>query len=189
MNEMSGYIKLHRSFRNWEWYTNKVVAHVYLHLLLCANYQPDTWHGVEVGCGQLITGRKSIAEKLGFSEQQVRTALANLQKSGYITIKPTNKYSLVTIVGWENYQSDNVSSTYKPTNKSTVKMIGEKPQLKKNKNIIKQEGYNRAYTTQRQTGNTYDNSNNYDYEELRRLSREKIKRMIKESEDNAKRCV
>lgn len=34
-----GWIKLHRKFTDWEWYHDRKVKEVFLHLLLKANYQ------------------------------------------------------------------------------------------------------------------------------------------------------
>lgn len=98
------WIKLHTKFTEWEWYTDPVTKVVFLHLLLKANWKPTRWKGIEVGVGQLVIGRKALAEELRLSEQNVRTALDHLKATGEITIKPTNRYSLVTIENWAKYQ-------------------------------------------------------------------------------------
>jgi biotin operon repressor len=62
--------------------------------------------GMELKAGQFITGRKKLAEELGFSEQQIRTAISKLESTGEISIFSTNKYSIITVTNWENYQGD-----------------------------------------------------------------------------------
>jgi hypothetical protein len=64
-----------------------------------------------VGCqeidlqpGQFIFGRKKAALELGLSEQEIRTIIDFLKKAGNLTIKSTNKYSIITIVNWNTYQ-------------------------------------------------------------------------------------
>lgn len=41
---MEGWIKVHRSLTQWQWYTNPVVKVVFLHLLLICNHKPNTWN-------------------------------------------------------------------------------------------------------------------------------------------------
>jgi len=66
--------------------------------------------------GQIVCGRKQLARELRISEQSVRTCLYSLQTTGNLTIKPTNKYSIITIVNWNTYQSDEEKITSKLTN-------------------------------------------------------------------------
>ena len=115
----NGYIKLHRKLLNWEWYKDANTTRVFLHLLLIANYGESRYRGVKIHPGQAVIGRRSLSNALGLSEQQVRTALEHLKSTNEITIKSTNKFSVVTVVNWDLYQCDGEESTNKSTNKST----------------------------------------------------------------------
>ena len=88
-----------------------------MHLLLSVNFEPKIWKGVQLKSGQIIVGRKKLAEELGLGEQQIRRALGNLQNSQQITIKTTNKHSIITVCQWESYQKVNEQQPAKqPTN-------------------------------------------------------------------------
>ena len=113
----NGYIKLHRKLLEWGWYKDQNTMIVFLHLLLIANYAESEYMGVKIHPGQAVIGRKSLAKALGMSEQNVRTALNHLKSTNEITIKATNKFSVVTIVKWELYQVDDGKVTNKPTKK------------------------------------------------------------------------
>lgn len=115
----NGYIKLHRKLLNWEWYRDANTTRVFLHLLLIANYGESRYRGVEIHPGQAVIGRRSLSNALGLTEQQVRTALEHLKSTNEITIKSTNKFSVVTVVNWSFYQVDCDESTSKSTSKST----------------------------------------------------------------------
>lgn len=54
--------------------------------------------------GQLIFGRKKAAEDMPLSEQEIRTCIRFLEKIGNLTIKSTNRYSIITITNWAIYQ-------------------------------------------------------------------------------------
>ena len=115
----NGYIKLHRKLLDWGWYKDPNTKAVFLHLLLTANFTESEYMGVKIYPGQTVIGRKALAETLGMSERNVRTALNHLKSTNEVTIKVTNKFSVVTIVGWEKYQVDELKPTNKPTNKMT----------------------------------------------------------------------
>mgnify|MGYP000356042858 CR=1 FL=1 len=61
---------------------------------------------VELKPGQFVFGRKQAANELGMSEQQVRTCLKKLKKLQNLTTKPTNKFTIISIVNWETYQQE-----------------------------------------------------------------------------------
>lgn len=113
--QLNGYIKLHRSMLNWSWHADPNTAWLFVNLLLLANCAPAEWKGMKIDRGQVITGRKALSEQTGISEQSVRTSLNRLKSTGEITIKPTNKFSLITIVNYEKFQGSDVKSTRKST--------------------------------------------------------------------------
>jgi hypothetical protein len=100
----NGWIKLHRKITEWEWYKDLSTSKLFIHLVIMANHEDKNWKGVEVKRGQLITGRKVLAEETGLSEQQIRTSLTKLKSTSEITINSTNKYTIVTICEYETYQ-------------------------------------------------------------------------------------
>jgi hypothetical protein len=101
---MEGWIKLYRKFCSWEWYNISEMVHLFIHILLNANHEDGEWRGIKIKRGQLITGRNSLSENTGISQQTIRTCLHRLKSTNEITIKPTNKYSIITICNYESYQ-------------------------------------------------------------------------------------
>lgn len=101
----SGHIKIDRRILNWEWYSDSNMVHVFLHLLLTANYTDSRFQGTLVKRGQVIIGRLKLASVLGLSEMQIRTCLNKLKSTNEISIKTTNKFSIVTICKYDDYQS------------------------------------------------------------------------------------
>lgn len=102
---LTGFVKLHRSLLRFRWFQNRETLQVFLYLLLCASFRSAIIDGVALAPGQVIAGRKSIAAACGLSERQVRTALSHLQSTGTIAIQATNRYSIITLTGWEKYQA------------------------------------------------------------------------------------
>ena len=101
---MAGFIKLHRKMKKWGWYKDPNTFRVFVHLLLSASYKEVDYRGHHIMPGQVVCGRKQLAEELGLGEQTIRTALNHLKSTNEVAIKSTNKFSIVTIVNWAKYQ-------------------------------------------------------------------------------------
>ncbi len=98
------WIKLYTSLLNWEWSSDPNMVALWVHLLFKANYEDKRWRGMVVKRGQLITGRKALSDLTGISERTIRTCLARLVDTGEISIKSTNKFSIITICKYSLYQ-------------------------------------------------------------------------------------
>lgn len=103
---MEGYVRLYRKIILWQWYRDIAVAHLFRHLILCANYTASNWQGITVSRGQLVSSRQKLAYETGLTEKVVRRCLKVLEKTGEIQLQHTNKYTLITICKYSEYQSD-----------------------------------------------------------------------------------
>ena len=112
---MSWY-KLNRDFLQWEWYKREGAVQVYLFLLLNANYEPKNWEGIAIERGQVVTSVSKICEGTGLSTQKTRTLLKLFEKSQFLTIKSTNKYSIITVCNYDSYVGEGLKAN-KQTNK------------------------------------------------------------------------
>ena len=104
MNKSKGFIVLNREILDWEWYADINTKVLFLHLLLTANHKEQRWQGKVVGRGELITSVAHLKAQTGLSEQNIRTSLNKLKSTGEITVKSTNRYTLICVVNWGKYQ-------------------------------------------------------------------------------------
>ena len=132
---MSGWIKLHRSILEWEWYSDANTSRLFTHLLLKVNYKANQWKGVTVNAGQIITSRDILSREIGLSIQQIRTSLKKLKSTGDITIKSTSKYTAITIESYSLYQSMDDLPTGKLTSKSTNEQPANNQQITTTKEV------------------------------------------------------
>ena len=130
----NGWIKLHRKFTKWGWYQKSEMVHLFLHFLLLANHEEKEWQGVKIKKGQFITGLKQLHKDTKISPQTLRTCISRLKSTGEITNKSTNKYRLITIVNWEEYQGNDKKLTSKSTSKLTINQQSTNNQLTPNNN-------------------------------------------------------
>jgi len=76
-----GWIKLHRSLLDWEWYDDVNVTRLFLHCLFKANHKDKKYRGSVVKRGTFLTGRDLLAVETGLSVRQVRTSLSKLKST------------------------------------------------------------------------------------------------------------
>ena len=112
---MTGWILLHKKLLDWQWYDDINTCRVFIHLLLKANWKDNKWKNIEVKRGQLVTSISKLSLETGLSEQKVKTSLNKLKSSKEITIKPTNKYTLLIVNNYDTYQPD-IETINKQTN-------------------------------------------------------------------------
>ncbi len=114
-----GWVKLHRQALDNGWLKNPVLWAFWSYCLLRANHKPCTtivgYQQVQLEPGQFIFGRKQAMEDLSLSEQNIKTCLKNLKNTKNLTVKVTNKFSVITVVNWHIYQ-DEEEETNQQTN-------------------------------------------------------------------------
>ena len=136
---MDAFIKLQRKMLDWEWYTDNNTKVVFLHCLLKANWKDGRFRGYKVPRGSFVSGRKVLAEELGLSDRQVRTALLHLKATNEVTIKSTSKFSIITVVNYDKYQTtdqqnDQQVTSKRPASDQQATTIEEYKEYKKRKN-------------------------------------------------------
>ena len=141
-----GWIKLHRQILDWEWYSDINCSRLFIHLLLTANAKDKTWKGIEVKRGQLITSLQNLSVETGLTLQQLRTAIKKLKSTGELTTKSTNKFTLVRVVNWEQYQTSDKIVTSKTTCNAT-----NEQQTSNNQITNEQQTNNKQITTTKES--------------------------------------
>jgi len=136
-----GYIKLWRKFEDWEWFTNPNMAHFFVWLLIRATHEDEKFMGHDIKRGQLVFGRCNASRITGLSEQTIRTCLNHLNLTNEVTIYPTNKFSIITIVNYNSYQCGYGEINQNVNQKSNQQLTNNQPATnhiqthKHNKNI------------------------------------------------------
>ncbi len=105
MNRDNGFIKIYRSFTDWEWFTDVNTAHLWTYLLCRAQWEATRWRGIEIRRGQLLESLPALASHTGLSVRSVRTALKHLKSTGEVTDEVTGFGRLITVVKYDEYQS------------------------------------------------------------------------------------
>mgnify|MGYP003125102050 CR=1 FL=1 len=102
----SGYIKLHRKILDNGVFADAELLKVFIWCILKANINIDekNVYDAKIKQGQFLTGRISASEELYIKPSTVHNRLKKLQRMGYIKLKSTNKYTIITVLKYKQYQ-------------------------------------------------------------------------------------
>lgn len=125
------WIKLDQSLLEWRWFKNPTVLTVWMYLLLKANYK-DAKIGTEtIKRGEVFITQEKMADDLGLTRKQLRTALDHLKETGEIRAKrKIGKSVVISIPKYTEYQGEGPIKGQKRANK------GPNEQKKENKEIL-----------------------------------------------------
>lgn len=153
---MEGWVCLYRKILEWQWYSDKNVRLVFFHLLLKANHKERMWQNILIKRGQLVSSYSNLAKEIGITIQQLRTSLDKLKSTNEITIKTTNKYTVISIEKYDFYQNidfkNNTQNNIENNNQITNNQQTNNNQITTNNNV-----------TIKQCNNNISNNSNYLY--------------------------
>ena len=137
--DVMGWIKLHRNIlKNSLWLDctseQKVIM---ITLLLMANHEEKKISFgkdiITIMPGQFVASLKTISQNCGngITERKIGTALEKFEKFDFIVKKTSNKFTMITIVNWDVYQSTDVLNVKQMSNECQTDV---KP-MSTNKNV------------------------------------------------------
>lgn len=145
---MGGWIKLHRKLLESPVFQNEKLFKIFAWCLLKASHAEHTeligLQKVSLRPGQFVYGRHVAAEELKIKESTLYKYMMWLKNEEILNIQSNNKFSVVTIVNWDLYQTDEPKSNSKSSSKVTAK----------------EQQSNNKVTTKEQQRNTNNNGKN-----------------------------
>ncbi len=114
MSNHVGWLKLHRElFDKPIWLKStpeqKTILIAIMSMVNHEAFEWD-WQGKKFLCmpGQCVTSLQGIVDRCGkgITIQNVRTALVRFKKLEFLTVEPTKTGSVITVLNWAFYQSD-----------------------------------------------------------------------------------
>lgn len=149
MNE-TGYVKVFRSFLEWEWHDQQSMVTVFIHCILLANWKNKQYHGQTVKRGSFLTSSAKLANICGLSRNTVSKCLKRLQETGELELQTSRTGTIVTVKNYNQYQipdgevaqnmthelrnhvGNHVGNLVDTTNKERKKEGNKKKYIKKN---------------------------------------------------------
>ncbi|HAY0834976.1 TPA: DnaD domain-containing protein [Staphylococcus aureus] len=125
---MTGWISIDRSIQNhWLFKEKRTFSkfEAWIYLLMEANHSkakvPIGNQIVTVERGQRLTSILTLSDLFNWSRFKVKTFLDLLESDGMLEVKTTSKYTLITIVNYDFYQSEQGRNQHQNDTKPTSK--------------------------------------------------------------------
>jgi hypothetical protein len=132
-----GYIKVWRKIEDSFFYKDSAYVHLWVHLLMKANHirHEFIFNGKRMSCerGQCITGRHKLSQETGIEVNKVTRLLKMLKSEQQIEQQTNNRFSLITILKYEDYQGDNEQQNKQQVNN---KRTASEQQMNTNNNEV-----------------------------------------------------
>lgn len=120
-----GYVKMWRKSLDSACFQNDHLWRFWCWCLMRAAWKPKAamvgFRKIDLEPGQFVFGRRKAAQELQMSERTIRTCLQHLENLENLTIKTTNKFSIITINNWDTYQSDETTNDQQSDQQATSK--------------------------------------------------------------------
>lgn len=100
-----GFVIIHRKIIDWEWYKNANTRAVFLHLIFTCNHEERKFMGEIIKPGERVASYATIAEELGLSIRNVRTAIKHLKMTNEVTSRTNHQYTVFTVINYGLYQA------------------------------------------------------------------------------------
>lgn len=130
-----GYVKLWRRSLDSELIKNHKLWAFWCWCLMRASHKEKEvvigLKSVSLVPGQFVFGRKKAAAELGIPESTIYSFIKFLKTHRMLTAKASNKFSIITIIKWATYQSDDCRVQQQTSNK----LATNQQQTSTNKNV------------------------------------------------------
>ena len=123
--EDKSWIKLYRKILESPIFENEKALKVWIWCLVKATHKErEQLVGkqiVHLEKGQFVTGRKKASEELKMKDRTVYDYFKLLEELHMISINSNNKFSIVTVEKWEDYQVEELKNQQQDNNSATTK--------------------------------------------------------------------
>lgn len=118
--ENTSWIKLYRKILKSPIWDNEKALKIWIWCLLKATHQERIQlvgqQEVNLEKGQFVFGRKKASEELSMNESTIYKYIKLLEKLQMISIESNNKFSVVSIEKWEDYQVEDIEKEQQSNN-------------------------------------------------------------------------
>jgi hypothetical protein len=120
----NGFVKIYRTLTEKGYYKRSEYVHLWVHLIMKATYQNKEYlfNGriYTLESGQFITGRKTLSKETGIPETTIERILTLFENELQIEQQKNNKFRIISILNWKEYQTGGQQNGQQTDNKRTT---------------------------------------------------------------------
>jgi hypothetical protein len=140
-----GYVKLWRKLEDSQIFQNEKALKIWIWILIRANHKENTVmfgrQKILIHKGEFIMGLNKASEHLNLAKSTIHFWVNYLKDLGKVELKKTNKYTIIKINNWEDYQETETQTELQKNSKKTLKETNknDKDIIKNDKEVIVSE--------------------------------------------------
>lgn len=109
-------------------------------MLLRANWKDGKFEGKVIPRGSFVSSIPKLSSETSLTQREIRTSIEHLKKTGEVTVKTTNRYSVFTINNYCLYQmSDTQNGSLLTDKRQSIDSLTTAIEEKKEGNKVKKE--------------------------------------------------
>lgn len=117
MVTLGNFVKIDRKILKWEWWDDINTFRLFMYMLLAAYWKDGKYKGQDIPRGSFPSSLSELSRETSLTENEVRTAITHLKRTGEITVKPHARFSVFTVKNYDTYQTDNTQNHEQTTDK------------------------------------------------------------------------
>lgn len=118
-----GFIVIDRKILDWQFYRSSSAVHLWITILLRANWRDGKLYEEEIPRGSFATSISSLAQLTGLSESTIRRWLKRFEEAGMIELKATNRWTTIKVLNYSTFQDIDGDKVTKPVTKRMTKRM------------------------------------------------------------------
>lgn len=120
-----GYVKLWRKLEDSDIFKNEKALKIWIWILIRANHQENTVlfgrQKIHLNKGEFIMGLNKASEHLNLAKSTIHFWVNYLKDLEMVELKKTNKYTIIKVKNWEDYQDTCTQTELQKNSKRTLK--------------------------------------------------------------------
>ena len=100
----NGFIVLDRKLLEWQFFRSSAALHLWITILLKANWKEGKLFDETVPRGSLATSVGSLAQLTGLSPSTIKRWLTRFEEAGMIERKATNRWTIIKVLNYSTFQ-------------------------------------------------------------------------------------
>ena len=127
-----GYVKLWRKLEDSQIFQNEKALKIWIWILIRANHKENTVlfgrQKILIHKGEFVMGLNKASEHLNLAKSTIHFWVNYLNDLGMVELKKTNKFTLIKIKNWEDYQDGETQMELQKNSKRTLKETNKNEQ-------------------------------------------------------------
>lgn len=121
-----GFIILDRKLLEWQYFRNASAVHLWITILLKANWKDGKLYEETIPRGSLATSISSLSRDTCLSPSTIKRWLTRFEEAGMIERKTTNRWTIIKVLNYSTFQGISEKQVTQPANQLVTQSVNQR---------------------------------------------------------------